>query len=117
MSSQGGAEIKLLNLQIGCVLRLARLKKGLSQHSLSLSLGSNSTMVGRIERAENISGWDRIFLICQHLDVDFCSLFKLKSKDDLLAIVDESYKLEDKLTIEKAAYYNTLKKAISKQFD
>lgn len=110
-------ELKLINVQIGCLLRLARLKKGLSQHNLSLILGSNPTMVGRIERFENISSWDKLYSICQQLDVDFCDLFTLRSKDELLSIVEESFKLEDKLTIEKKEYYNILKITIIKEYN
>lgn len=110
-------EIKLLNIQIGCILRLARLKKGLSQHDLSLSLGSNPTLIGRIERAENISSWDKIYSISQLLDVNFSDLFTLKSKDELLSIVEESFKLEDKLTVEKKEYYSILKKTIIKKYN
>lgn len=110
-------ELKLINIQIGCLLRLARLKKGLSQHNLSLILGSNPTMVGRIERFENISSWDKIYSICQQLDVDFCDLFTLRSKDELLSIVEESFKLEDKLTVEKKEYYNILKTTITKEYN
>ena len=116
MTKYGEIEFELLNIQIGCLLRLARLKKGLSQHNLSLLLGSNPTMVGRVERSENISGWDKILLISQELDVDFCSLFVLKAKEELLSIVDESFKLEDKLTQEKADYYSYLKKTIENKF-
>ncbi|WP_303316595.1 helix-turn-helix transcriptional regulator [Flavivirga abyssicola] len=117
MRKYGEIELHLLNIQIGCVLRLARLKKGLSQHNLSLMLGSNPTMVGRVERFENISGWDKIYFISQQLDVDFSSLFILKSKDDLLSIVEESLKLESKLTQDKRDYYTFLKTTISNKYD
>jgi transcriptional regulator with XRE-family HTH domain len=110
-------EIKLLNIQIGCILRLARLKKGLSQHDLSLLLGSNPTMIGRIERFENISSWDKIYSISQQLDVNFSDLFTLRSKNELLSIVEESFKLEDKLTVEKKEYYSTLKTIITKKYN
>jgi len=110
-------ELKLLNIQIGCILKLARLKKGLSQHNLSLLLGTSSTMVGRIERFENISSWDKLYSISQQLDVDFCDLFTLRSKDELLSIVEESFKLEDKLTREKEKYYSFLKTTIKRKYD
>ncbi|WP_303316757.1 helix-turn-helix transcriptional regulator [Flavivirga abyssicola] len=117
MRKYGKIELHLLNIQIGCVLRLARLKKGLSQHSLSLMLGSNPTMVGRVERFENVSGWDKIYFISQQLDVDFSNLFILKSKDDLLSIVEESLKLESKLTQDKRDYYIFLKMTITNKYD
>ena len=74
-------ELEILNIQIGCMLRLARLKKNLSQHDLSLLIDSNSTMIGRVERFENVSSWDKIFSLSQQLDVEFHSLFDLKNKD------------------------------------
>lgn len=109
-------EIELLNIQIGCIIRLARLKKGLSQHNLSLVLGTNPTMVGRIERFENFSSWDKIFSICQQLNIDFSNLFDLKGKDELLSIVEESFSLEDKLTLEKKDYYSYLKTTITNKY-
>jgi transcriptional regulator with XRE-family HTH domain len=117
MRKYSEVEFELLNIQIGCVLRLARLKKGLSQHNLSLMLGSNPTMVGRVERSENVSGWDKILSISQQLDIDFCNLFILKDKDELLSIVEESYKLEDKLTQEKRDYYSYLKITITNKYN
>lgn len=110
-------ELELLNIQIGCVLRHVRLKKDLSQHQLSLLLGTNPTMVGRVERFENVSGWDKIYLICQHLEIDFLSLFNLKSKAELLSIVEESIKLDTRLTKEKKAFYVNLKKEINFKFN
>lgn len=117
MRKYNDVELHLLNIQIGCILRLARLKKKLSQHNLSILLGYNAIMIGRVERFENVSGWDKIFSISQQLDVDYCSLFILKSKDTLISIVDESFKLEEKLTEEKKHYYNFLKKTILIKFD
>lgn len=110
-------EIHLLNIQIGCILRLARLKKKLSQHNLGLLLGYNSTMIGRVERFENVSGWDKIFSISQQLNVNYCNLFILKNKDALISIVNESFQMEEKLTQEKIDYYNFLKKTIISNFD
>lgn len=109
-------ELELLNIQIGCVLRHVRLKKDLSQHQLSLLLGTNPTMVGRVERFENVSGWDKIYLICQQLEIDFLSLFNLKSKDEILSIVDDSIILDTRLTKEKRAYYESLKIKIKDGF-
>jgi len=109
-------EIKLINIQIGCILRLARLKKGLSQHDLSLLLGSNPTMIGRIERFENSCSWDKIYSISLLLEINFIELFTLKSKDELLSIIEESLTLEGKLTLDKRKYYNILKSTITKEY-
>lgn len=105
-------EIQLLNIQIGCMLRLARLKNGESQLSLSASVDSSSTMVGRIERAEHSSSWQKIFSLSKRLEVNFFQLFELKSEKELISIVEESLKYEVKLTTEKAEYYVSLKKRI-----
>ncbi len=109
-------ELELLNMQIGCMLRLGRLKKGMSQLDLALLLGSNPTMIGRIERFENVSGWDKILSISQQLSIDFCNLFVLNTKEELLLIVEESFKLEDKLTQEKRDYYDYLKSQIINRY-
>lgn len=112
MKMYSEVELEILNIQIGCMLRLARLKKNLSQLDLSLLIGSNPTMIGRVERFENVSGWDKIVLLSQRLDVDFYSLFDLKNEDELLLIIEESFVLENKLTQEKKDYYVFLKKEI-----
>lgn len=110
-------ELKLLNIQIGCVLRLERLRKGLSQEDLAVLLDSNSTMIGRIERSKNESGWSKIFLISQELEINYCDLFVLMRKDELLAIVEQSLVLESKLTAEKERYFIKLKIEIVNQYD
>jgi transcriptional regulator with XRE-family HTH domain len=108
--------IRLLNIQIGCLLKVNRLKKAKSQLDLALTLNSNSTMIGRIERAEVIGGWDKIYLLSQALRIDFAKLFILLPKLTLLSIVDEIYSMETKLTSEKKEYYKSLKKEIENNF-
>ncbi|TRX29322.1 helix-turn-helix transcriptional regulator [Flavobacterium sp. ZT3R18] len=112
MEKDNELELELLNIQIGCILRLARLKKGLSQNDLAVLLEYNPTMIGRVERFENISAWDKVFSISKQLNIDFCNLFILRNKDELLSIVEESFKFEVKLTLEKKDYYSFLKKTI-----
>lgn len=116
MRKYGELEIKLLNIQIGCVLRLARLKENLSQLNLALTLNTSSTMIGRVERFEHVSGWDTIFSISQYFQIDFCSLFILKSKEEILLIIEESLGLEKKLTEKKGQYYVDLKKKVNEQY-
>jgi transcriptional regulator with XRE-family HTH domain len=109
-------EINLLNIQIGCVLRFARLEKGVSQFSLSLILGTNQTMIGRIERAENFTSWEKIFEFSEYFQLDFGSLFKLKERDNILALIKDSYNLEKKLTEQKKRYYKLLEKTVIENF-
>jgi transcriptional regulator with XRE-family HTH domain len=110
-------ELEILNIQIGCILRHARLLSKLSQQDLGMSLGYTSVMIGRVERFENISGWDKIFFIAEKLEVDFHELFILKTKNELLTIIEESFKLEVKLNQEKRDYYEFLKKTIIRNYD
>ncbi|MBJ6367713.1 helix-turn-helix domain-containing protein [Snuella sedimenti] len=117
MRKYTNSEVELLNIQIGTMVKLARLQKGMSQLDLALLLDSNSTMVGRIERSESVSGWDKILLISQLLDIDFNNLFRLKTKNEMLSIVEESYKLDGKLTNEKKNYYDSLKKVIISKYN
>jgi len=109
-------EIELINIYIGCKLRLERLKRNLSQYEVGIKSGTDNTAVGRIERAEHISAWSKIFLVCQYLEIDFKKLFILKSKEDLLSTVKDCYSLENKLNKEKDKYYNGLINTIESLF-
>ena len=108
--------LQLINIQIGCVFRYARLKRGISQDDLDLLIGYSSTMIGRVERFENFSGWDKIYTISEELNENFDKLFILKTESELLDIVSESFKLEDRLNQDKIDYYDFLKKTIKNNF-
>ena len=112
MNDGENIEIQLLNIQIGCVLRLARLRIGKSQHDISIVLGTNSTLIGRIERAENMSSWEKIYSMSKSLNTNFCNLFELMDEEALLAVIDESLAYEVKLTNDKLRYYVSLKKQV-----
>ena len=105
-------ELQLVNIHIGLSIKLDRLKKELSQLDFADTVETSNTAIGRIERAEHYSSWDKVLILSQHLDLNFSSLFLVKAKDDLLNLVDECYKLEDKLTKEKKKYYTDLRKRI-----
>ena len=108
--------LQLINIQIGCVFRYARLKRGISQDDLGLLIGYSSTMIGRVERFENFSGWDKIYTISEELNENFDKLFILKTESELLDIVIESFKLEDRLNQDKIDYYDFLKKTIKNNY-
>jgi len=113
MIKYGSKELALLNIQVGCVLKLARLEKGISQETLGISLFSDKTKIARLERYEHSTSWDTIYSVCQELDFDFYSLFILKSKKDILAIVERCIELDKKTNKIKQAYYERLKETIS----
>jgi len=117
MKKYSDKEISLLSLQVGCTIRLERLRKGLSQEDLGLAIGSNSTMIGRIERAENVTAWQNLLKVSQELDINYNSLFLLKSIGDIILMVKECLSLETKLTTEKLNYYRKLEKSLLKDLD
>jgi len=108
--------IKIISVHVGCMLRLERLKRKLSQHQVGLKSGIDSISVGRIERVEYNTAWFKIMLICNVLGLEFKELFVLKSKEELLSIVDECFSLETKLTQEKKKYYTNLRNKIEELF-
>lgn len=116
MNVYSETEIQIINVYIGCKLRLERLKKNLSQHQVGIGSGTDNTAIGRIERAEHVSSWSNIFLVCQCLNIDFAPLFILKSKKELLLIVNDCRSREKKLTSDKNKYYNNLVDKIENLF-
>jgi len=116
MRKYSSIEIELINIQIGCLLRLARLRKGVSQLDLGHQIDSNSMLVGRIERAKGKSSWEKIFMLCEQLEVNFCELFELKSKEALIDIVAEALHYENKLTKDKREFYDSLKRKIEETY-
>lgn len=116
MLNYSDKEIDLLGLQIGCVIKLERLKKDLSQEDIGLLISSNATMVGRIERAESSTSWQNLLKICQAVGLKYESLFQLKSLEENLKIVESCFKLEKKLTKEKQDYYKALKNILKHKY-
>ncbi|WP_234110712.1 helix-turn-helix transcriptional regulator [Chryseobacterium sp. R2A-55] len=96
----------MLGLQIGCIIKLERLKKNLSQEDIGLTIGSNGMMVGRIERAEISTSWQNLLKICQAVGLKYESLFQLKSLEENLKIAESCLKLEKKLTKENKIIIN-----------
>ncbi len=109
--------IELLNIQIGCMLKLHRLQQGLSQHQIAVAIDSTSTTIGRIERAEVVGGWDKIYMLSHTLKIDYNQLFILLPLMKLLIIIEEIYSLEQKLNQEKEAYYKSLKENLKIKYN
>ncbi len=116
MQEYSNEQIEALELQVGCVVRLQRLKKDLSQEDLGLLIGSNKTTIGRIERFENSSNWKYLLKVCQALEIDFQGIFILKSLQVILEIIKECISLEKKLTKQKEQYYIDLEIIAKKLF-
>ncbi|CAD0224637.1 helix-turn-helix domain-containing protein [Chryseobacterium sp. JV274] len=116
MQNYNDYEIDILALQIGCLIKFKRLEKNLSQEDIGLFIGSNATMIGRVERAETSPSWQNLLKIFQAVGLDYESLFQLKSLEENLLIVEKCLKLEKKLTKEKQDYYNSLKKLLKDKY-
>lgn len=98
-------------------VKLSRLQKGLSQEELGLRIGANSTLIGRIERFEMSTSWTNLYKVCNELDIDYSSLFQLRTLSQLMLIIEDCLKLENRLTTEKRNYYNFLKKTFTNNSD
>ncbi|MEC4036814.1 helix-turn-helix transcriptional regulator [Myroides odoratimimus] len=98
-------EVKIINVHIGLKLRLARLKKNLSQQDLSLLVASESVTIGRLERGEHFSNWALIFKLANTLNVTFIDLFQLKDREVLINLKNECFNLETKLNESKRRFY------------
>jgi transcriptional regulator with XRE-family HTH domain len=105
MQNTNDKEIDILALQIGCLIKLKRLEKNLSQEDIGLFIGSNATMIGRVERAETSPSWQNLLKIFQAVELDCESIFQLKSLEENLLIVEKCLRLEKKITKEKHDYY------------
>lgn len=109
-------ELDALGLQIGCIVRVERLRKRLSQEDLGLLIGSNKTTIGRLERYENATSWKILFKACQSLNIDYNELFVLQSIEFILVIIKESLNLEEKLTAAKEKFYIDLESEAKEKF-
>ncbi|WP_137904649.1 helix-turn-helix domain-containing protein [Chryseobacterium sp. 2VB] len=75
-------QIEELKFQIGKLIQLYRLKKGLSQFQLGNELNISSNHVGRIERSETNPTIESLVTFCNFLEIDLLYLFtKLNEKE------------------------------------
>lgn len=116
MQNYNDNEIDILALQIGCLIKFKRLEKNLSQEEIGLLIGSNGTMIGRVERAETSPSWQNLLKIFQAVGLNYESPFHLKSLEENLIVVEKCLKLERKLTKEKQDYYESLKKLLEEKY-
>lgn len=116
MEKYTNKQIELLSIQVGCMLRYARLKRGISQEQLGQSIGSNSVRIGRIERSENICSWSTLMLLSQELELNISDLLNLKNKSYILSLIHDIIQLERKLTQDKKDYYRFLQKKINRKY-
>ncbi len=116
MQEYSNEELDALGLQMGCMVRVGRLRKGLSQEDLGLLIGSNKTTIGRLERYENATSWKILLKSCQSLKMEYSTLFVLQPLAFVLSIIKESVSLEKKLTAEKEEFYVNLEIEVKERF-
>jgi transcriptional regulator with XRE-family HTH domain len=109
--------IELLNIQIGCIIKLHRLQQDLSQQQIAVAIDSTSTTIGRIERAEVVGGWDKIYMTSHTLKIDYNQLFILLPQKKLINMIDEIHSLDQKLNKEKETYYINLKEKVRNKYN
>lgn len=109
-------EFKKVNIFLGLSIKYARLKKGISQLDLAVGIGSTNASIGRIERAEHFSKWNSVVEVMQFLSLSFDELLIVKDKKSILKLVDECYRLDNKLTGKKENYYVELRQRINDLF-
>jgi len=117
MTNYSKIEIEIINISLGLTVKLRRLEYKYSQLDLGIISETDNTLIGRIERAEHIVGWNVIMLVSQKLNINFPSLFLLKTKAEVLELIEDCLALETKLTQQKKAFYDKLKVRIGDLYD
>jgi len=87
-------QIEELKFQIGKLIQLYRLKRGLSQFQLGNELNISSNHVGRIERAETNPTIESLILFCNFLEIDLLYLFTKLNEKELKKIESEIDQLQ-----------------------
>ncbi|MBT2622444.1 helix-turn-helix transcriptional regulator [Chryseobacterium sp. ISL-6] len=82
-------EVEELKFQIGKLIQLHRLKRGLSQFQLGNELNLSSNHVGRIERAETNPTIESLVKFCNFFEIDMLVLFTKISDKELKNIETE----------------------------
>ncbi|QQT54551.1 hypothetical protein I6I98_04650 [Sphingobacterium multivorum] len=117
MTNYSNIEIEIINISLGLTVKLRRLEYKYSQLDLGIISETDNTLIGRIERAEHIVGWNIIMLVSQKLNINFSSLFVLKTKAEVLELIDDCFALETKLTQQKKAFYDKLRVRVKDLYD
>ena len=87
-------QIEELKFQIGKLIQLYRLKKGLSQFQLGNELNISSNHVGRIERSETNPTIESLVKFCNFLEIDLLHLFTKLNEKELKKIESEIDQLQ-----------------------
>ena len=86
---------------IGRIILLNRLRKGLSQFNFGLEVNLSSNQVGRLERSESNPTVQTLVNICYYTGISEEVFFKKYSKEEIQTIEDEIKFLQDSKRISK----------------
>ncbi|MEN5234351.1 hypothetical protein [Sphingobacterium faecium] len=109
MTHYSDIELEIINISLGITIKLKRLQNNLSQLHLGNMSNTDNTIVGRIERSEHVSSWLNIYKVSQELNIEYRSLFILKTENEILEMISTCLSIEKRLTKEKQSFYNSLK--------
>ncbi|MCT3788230.1 helix-turn-helix transcriptional regulator [Elizabethkingia anophelis] len=84
-----------LKSQIGKLVQLHRLRKGLSQLQLGNELNISSNHIGRIERAETNPTIENVVKLCNFLEIDILLLITKLNDKEFKGIEDEINRLKE----------------------
>lgn len=101
---------------VGDKIRSLRKERGLSQESLALKAGLNTSYMGQIERAEKSATIDSLEKIANALDVPIEELFSFEREEsnnvDKTIIDKVAYQLHGRTEMEQEAVYNFIKQIL-----
>jgi transcriptional regulator with XRE-family HTH domain len=103
-------------LLVGEKIRDLRKQRGLSQESLALKAGINTSYLGQIERAEKSATIDTLEKITFALDVELEHLFRLESRvkgNKEMSFLDKiNFELRSRTDMEQEAVYRFIKQLL-----
>ena len=101
---------------VGDKIRSLRKERGLSQESLALKAGLNTSYMGQIERAEKSATIDSLEKIANALDVPIEELFSFERVEahnvDKTIIDKVAFQLHGRTEMEQEAVYNFIKQLL-----
>lgn len=101
---------------VGDKIRSLRKERGLSQESLALKAGLNTSYMGQIERAEKSATIDSLEKIANALDVPIEELFsfeRVEAQNVDKTIIDKvAFQLHGRTEMEQEAVYNFIKQLL-----
>lgn len=88
------SNVEELKIKAGTIIKLHRLRKGMSQFQLAIEVGLSKDYIGLIERGKCNPTIEIFAKICNFLDMDIIELFIKRNDVEFIVVHDEVKKLE-----------------------